>query len=378
MVTRLGLSVFRRAPWLCAFALTLSAHTASAESEPVLSAEQTLQAERWGEQGVEAYAAGDYSKALDLLGKGFDLSQWNTIGVWLAKTLEKLDQPLEAYRIYVNVAASPVVADEPTPFAAAREEAQGAVERLETPFAVVELVAEASMLAINVRVNGEDRRLSNVNTLVAIPGTVTLDVRWVGGSLPSQEYILSAGQRQKVELRSEQRSSSENAPDVARVQTLSFDMHQLQGWTLHDVAGIPICELPCKWTGIDVNGLSVRQGTRQLSVRVSRRHQSNEELLVSVNPPRGSKAWALGLGIPSALLFLGSVVALASETDEPALAAAASIGFGASTAACTWWFVWSKNHPYLTYDATTARPAAQSATMGVGVYGSTLGLGGTF
>lgn len=359
------------------FALTLSARTASGE-ERALTAQQTLQAERWGEQGVEAYHVGDYAKALELLGKGYDLSQWNTIGVWLAKTTERLDEPLEAYRIYVDVAASPVAADEPTPFARAREEARGAVDRLEAQLAVVELVAEANVMAINVRVNGEDRRLSKVGTLVVSPGTATLEVRWEGGSLPTQEYMLSAGQRQRVGLGSEQGSTSENASDVVTEQTLSFDMHQLQGWTLYDVAGKPICELPCKWTGIAVNGLSVRQGTRQLPVRVSRRHQSNEELLVFVNPSRGSKGWALGLGIPSALMFLGSVVALASEPDEPALAAVASLGFGAGTAACTWWFIWSKNHPYLTYDTPTARPAAQGATIGVGVYGNTLSLGGTF
>jgi hypothetical protein len=379
VVTRRGLSVPRAASCLLAFALTLNDHTALAEGaslQPALSVEQTLQAERWGEQGVEAYAAGDYAKALDLLTKGFDLAQWNTIGVWLAKTLEKLEQPLEAYRIYADVAASPISADEPTPFAQAREEAKGAVARLEASLAVVELDADDGVLAINVRVDGEDRRLSQVNTLAVVPGTVTLEVRWEGGSLPSREYTLGAGQRQTLELGLD--SSSTNDPNVATVQTLNFEQHGLSGWTLHDAAGKPICELPCRWAGTDVDGLSVRQGTRQLPVRLSRRHQRDEELLVSVNPPRGSKAWALGVGIPSAVLFLGSMVVWASEPDEPALAAVATIGFGASTGACAWWFIWSKNHPYLNYDATTVRGASPTGTIGVGIYGNTVGIGGTF
>lgn len=393
MVTRIGLSAFRGAS--CSLVLALTVHTAFAEnalsertaadsatadsaSASRLSAEQTLQAERWGEQGVEAYEAGDYVKALNLLGKGFDLSRWNTIGVWLGKTLEKLEQPVEAYRIYADVAASPVTADEPMPFVGAREEAKKAVARLEAGLALVELVADVGVVAIQVRVNGEERRLSQVNTLAVIPGTATLEVRWEGGSLPSQEYTLSAGERQTLQLRSERGSNKEQGLSVASVHTLTFEMHQLQGWTLHDAAGKPICELPCKWTGTAVDGLSVRHGTRQLPVRVSRRHSSYDELLVSVNPPRGSKTWALGLGIPSALLFLGAMAAWASEPDEPALAAAATIAFGASTGACTWWFLWSKNHPYLTYDATSGPTPAQSTTIGVGVYGNTLGLGGTF
>lgn len=377
-----GLAWRRILSWLVAWWLTVAVSPAFAES--VLSSEQMLEAERLGEQGVGAYQAGEFDKALESLEDGYRLSQWGTIGVWLAKTREKLNQFPEAYRVYADVAASPVTNAEAAPFTQARDEAKAALRRLEASLAVLEVTSERPLVALDVTVNGEDRKLSKAGTLAVMPGESQIEVRWEGGLVPSRVYTLAAGQRETLRVGGQAPPQNPTKPsatgaEAPTFQSLDFSMIQLEGWTLHDDAGNPICELPCKWSGTDPESLTVRRGESKLPVRMGRKYSERPDVLVAVNPARGSKGWALGLGIPSGVLFLGSLVALGDPSnDYPVVAASGAVVFGAGLGLCTWWFLWSKSRPYLSYETPTAATAPPKASVSLDIYGNGLGLKGTF
>lgn len=351
-----------------------------------LSNEQTLEAERLGEEGVGAFQAGQFDKAVGPLTSGYELSGWGTIGVWLGKTHEKLSQPLEAYRVYSEVAASPTSSGEPAPFAQAREDAKAAVARLEQTCAVIELHSETPVTGIVVDVGGETRKVSKTNRVAVNPGDVTVNVSWTGGKISPQSLALQAGQRATIELVNDSDAAKQAAADTAKkgkgepvVHNLDFNMVELTGWTLHDQAGKQICALPCKWAGTDPETLSVRQADQKLLVRIGRKHHQDPNLLVSVNPARGSKGWALGLGIPSGILFITSLLAL-PETDYPGVVGTSAGVFGAGFGVCVWWFIWSKSRPYLDYevpDANVAK-APKKASINLDFYGNGFGVRGTF
>lgn len=368
-------------------ALVILASVSPALAEGALSNEQTLEAERLGEEGVSAFQAGQFDKALGPLTSGYELAGWGTIGVWLAKTHEKLSQPLEAYRIYSEVAASPVNSGEPAPFAAAREEAKVAVVRLEQACAVIELHSPAPVGGLVVEVGGETRKASKANLVAVNPGDVTVNVSWTGGKLPPQSLSLRPGQHVTIELAADSAPAKDNATVEAAkkgkgeaiVHNLDFNMVELTGWTLHDKAGKQICALPCKWSGTDPETLSVRQANQKLLVRIGRKHHEDPNLLVSVNPARGSKGLALGLGIPSGLLFVTSLLAL-PETDYPGIVGTSAGVFGAGFGVCIWWFIWSKSRPYLDYEVpeANAAKAPKKASIKLDFYGNGLGVRGTF
>lgn len=363
---------------LCSMAIVGSTAWA-AES---LSREQTLKAERLGEAGVSAFETGRYDEALKALEEGYELSGWSTIGLWLGKTLEKLNQPLEAYRVYIDVAQTQPGADEPAPLTRAREEAQAAVARLELVLAVIQIEAPGATAALSVQVDGKARRLSRANTIAVAAGSSKVEVQWESGNLPPKVYTLAAGQRERIQLAEtkrepERRDAPAKPLEGAAVQTLDFNMVELQGWSLYDGKETLICELPCKWSGTDADTLSVRHGETRLPVKLGRRYAKQENLMVSVNPARGSKGWALGVGIPSGVLFLGSLVALGNPDNEyPGVAATGTVVFGAGLGLCTWWFIWSKSRPYLDYEMPPTTP--KTASVGFDFYGHGLGVSGTF
>jgi hypothetical protein len=362
----------------------ISACLSPAFAQAPLSNEQTLDAERLGEEGVNAFLAGQFDKALKPLESGYELSGWGTIGVWLAKTHERLNQPLDAYRVHSEVAASPVVPGEAAPFAQAREEAKTALARLELSYAVLLFESQRPVQGLQVSVNGETRRLSKLNALAVPPGEMTVDIRWDGKQLPTKSFALRAGQHEVVDLNATSEPAAKPVPEGtskgqtnAIAHTLDFSMVELTGWTLHDQQGNLVCTLPCKWSGTDADTLTVRHGEQKLPVRLGRRYVRDPNLSVSVNPERGSKGWALGLGIPAGIFFVGSLLSL-SESDYPAITATSTGVFGAGFGVCVWWFIWSKSRPYLDYDVPEAKPAAKSASIGLDFYGNGLGLSGKF
>lgn len=349
-----------------------------------LSNEQTLEAERLGEEGVNAFLANQFDKALKPLESGYELSRWGTIGVWLAKTHEKLNQPLDAFRVYSEVAASTPVAGEAAPFARAREDAKAALTRLEASYAVIEFVSRDLAQGLQVTVNGETRRVSEVNELAVAPGEVALEVSLGGKRLPPKSLALRAGQHEVVDLDAATSDAIPAAPDEHTEEKPGSTRHELDlsmvgltGWTLHDQQGNLVCALPCKWSASDGDTLTVRHGEQKIPVRLGRRFARESEVDITVNPARGSKAWALGLGIPAGVLFAGSLLAL-PQADYPAVTATAAGVFGAGFGVCAWWFIWSKSRPYLDYEVPESKPAAEKGAIALDFYGNGLGVSGKF
>lgn len=384
--TRVALKWIGRFGALLTTAIALSwLSPAPAFARTTLSEAQTLEAERLGEEGVNAFLANQFDKALEPLESGYELSEWGTIGVWLAKTYEKLNQPLEAFRVYSEVAGAAPVAGEPAPFAQARQDAKAALTRLETTYAVIEFVSEGPVSGLQVTVNGETRRVSKVNVLAVSPGAVALEVSWDGKPLNPRSLQLAAGQHEVLELNTGGATADAQAgalaagsePLDATRHDLDFSMVDLTGWALHDQQGDLVCALPCKWSGSDADTLTVRHGEQKIPVRLGRRHARDATVAVTVNPARGSKGWALGLGIPAGVLFAGSLVAL-PESDYPAVTATAAGVFGAGFGVCVWWFIWSKNRPYLNYETSAPKAASEKASIGLDFYGNGLGVSGKF
>ncbi len=352
-------SPLRRLLAIAAIPTLLVLGTGAALAAP-LSPQDTQRSEELGESGVTAYQAGNLEQAKVQLEEGYRLSGWGTIGVWLAKTYDKLGQTTDAYRVYVEVASAPAVEAEPEPFVHARAEAQQGADAIAATNGVVALRSATPKVALTVSVDGKVTPLTPANTLAVVPGAHTFDVTWQKGKLPRQTLTLVAGQTQTVELdgvtKRERRQPVTKAPVMQYLNfTLAADVEQ--GWTLVDNAGKVLCALPCKWSGTDAESLVVKQGDQVLPVRLGKKLEQTVTMDVSVTPRRGSKGWALGIGIPSGILFGGSLIALnnATYSAQTPLIISTSV-FGAGFAACAWWFVWSKSRPYLDYEVPEKRP----------------------
>jgi hypothetical protein len=303
-----------------------------------LSDQDTQRAEELGEAGVAAYQAGNLEHAKTQLEEGYRLSGWGTIGVWLAKTYDKLGLVSDAFRIYVEVASSPATVGEPEPFVRARAEAQQGVDAIAATAALVTFKSVSPKRALAVSVDGKSTALTAAFAVAVTPGEHTFDVSWHKGRLPRQTMTLVAGQSQIIEL--DARDARRQGGAIERtpvVQNINFSAANgvPPGWSLVDSSGKVLCELPCRWSGMNAESLVVKLGDQVLPVRLGKKQEQQSAMNVSVNPRRGSKAWALGIGIPSGVLFGLSLAALPSadyDTQTP-LVISTSV-FGAGFAAC--------------------------------------------
>lgn len=363
----------------------LAAEPAIAEA---LTPETTRQAEQLGEQGVAAYEAAQYHAAREHLEKGYELSGWGTIGVWLAKTYERLGMRTEAFRVYSDVASTSPAPGEATPFANARQEARQAVVRLSNELALIQLKRTGSLSEVTLLVNGSPALLDSQGRVVLPEGEHTLEVSWPGGSLGTINITALPGRTRVIELDAEPASAAKGPSAQSRPQSstepeahnLKLLQHGTQGWTLNDSNGNVVCTLPCRWSGTEPESLHLRQGDTVLPMRINKRERQRD-LEVRVRPERGSKGWALGLGITSGVLTLGSLQAAseAGSYDSAGYLASAAF-FGAGFAACTWWFLWSKSRPYLDYEAVSEEEFAKEFAGAIDLHwaGSGLLLSGSF
>lgn len=328
-----------------------------------------------------AYHAGNLEQAKAQLEEGYRLSGWGTIGVWLAKTYDKLGLTSDAYRVYVEVASSEPVAGEAEPFVQAREQAKQGADAIAATAGIVELKARAPKPALTVRVDGKVTALTPHNTLAVAPGQHVFDITWQKGRLERQTLTLVAGQTQPIELDAVKTRTRRHTLQEPVTQYLNFKLapEVEGGWSLVSSSGEVVCQLPCKWSGTDPESLVVKRGDQVLPVRLGRKLERQETMDVSVNPRRGSKGWALGVGIPSGVLLGASVVGLANSNyrTQTAFVVSTSV-FGAGFAASAWWFWWSKSRPYLDYDVPAPSGTTQKASLQVDWLGSGIGLSGTF
>lgn len=346
-----------------------------------LDPETTREAEQLGERGIAAYEAGQYESARQHLEKGYALSGWGTIGVWLAKTYRQLDMEPDAYRVYADVAAASPQPNEAAPFGAARQEAEQGAAELAAELSVVQFKGGGPAAELRVSVDAQPALLTRAGQLALAPGEHVLQVDSPAGRLASLTLAAEPGTTRTVELESTPATAEETttpSSEEAPVQQVSLTASNMEGWTLTDAKGNVVCTLPCRWEGTEVQSLSLRREDTVLPIRLGRRLAREPAVDVHVRPERGSKGWALGLGITSGVLALGSLQA-ASEAgygERGAFLAGAAV-FGAGFAACTWWYLWSKSRPYLDYDR--GKPASETAmSLELHWVGSGFTLGGAF
>jgi hypothetical protein len=199
-------SVIRRyGAVLCAGSLSLASLGVAA---PALAAEPDVTnldlARNVAVTGREAFNVGDYETALALFRRAYALFPAPTIGLYEARTLEKMGLLIEAVETYSRMTRLAVPASAPLQFAeaidAAREE--GETLRARIPMLTLELRgagAEDASLAVTVNgraVNAADLgRGQNVN-----PGTYHIVVMLGGEQRASADVTLVPGQSRRVEL----------------------------------------------------------------------------------------------------------------------------------------------------------------------------------
>lgn len=190
---------------LCASALSMAALSAP---PPALAAEPDATnldlARNVAVTGREAFNVGDYETALALFRRAYALFPAPTIGLYEARTLEKMGLLVEAVETYSKMTRLAVPASAPLQFAEAIDTArqEGEALRARIPMLTLELRgagADDPSLAVTMNGRGVDAtdlgRGQNVN-----PGTYRIVVTLGRQQRASADVTLVPGQSRRVEL----------------------------------------------------------------------------------------------------------------------------------------------------------------------------------
>lgn len=190
---------------LCAGSLSLSALCLTAPLQAAEPEAQSLDlARNVAVTGREAFNVGDYETALALFRRAYALFPAPTIGLYEARTLEKLGLLIEAVETYSKLTRLPVSESAPLQFAeaidAAREE--GEALRARIPMLTLELRgASAEDPALAVTVNGSAMNAADLGRGQNInPGTYHIVAMLDGQQRASADVTLVPGQSRRVEL----------------------------------------------------------------------------------------------------------------------------------------------------------------------------------
>lgn len=197
------------------------------------SAERSA-ARQLAQQGVEAYQAEDYEKALDRLERAYQTLPTPALALWCARALEKLGRWVEAAELYLQATRIPIDRQGDTRVQEdARQEAATARERLikRIPTLVVEVDGGGEDLVVKVGNQEVGSALIGAD-LPTDPGTVRITAQ-SGGQMLEREVQLSEGQREVVTLRfdsSSPKTATSPAPAAATSATPEDQKSSGGGW----------------------------------------------------------------------------------------------------------------------------------------------------
>lgn len=236
-------------------ALTLAWLACTSPAHAVDSAERSA-ARQLAQQGVEAYQAEDYGKALDKLERAYQTLPTPVLALWCARTLEKLGRWVEASELYLQ--ATRIAIDRQGDAQVqedARKEAAVARERLakRIPVLVVELEGAAKDAEVRVGERVLGAALIGAD-LPTDPGLVHITAR-SGEQTVEREVRLSEGERKVVSLTFEPGAeatateATKPAPAAATTTTPVDDNGRKGSW-----------QKPTGWIAIGLGAASIGVG----------------------------------------------------------------------------------------------------------------------
>ena len=113
-------------------------------------------ARQLGEEGIAQYDDGNYAEAAERLDRAYDVVRVPTLGLWLARALEKSGRLVEASERYREVMRMSVAPDAPEQFAEAIASARAEYEALQGRIPTLHLVLEGAPLdQVEVSIDGK-------------------------------------------------------------------------------------------------------------------------------------------------------------------------------------------------------------------------------
>lgn len=189
---------------LCASSLALAVSVAPTARAAEPDAANLDLARNVAVTGREAFNVGDFETALALFRRAYALFPAPTIGLYEARTLEKLGLLIEAVDVYSRLTALPVSTTAPAQFAEAIAvaQAEGDALRSRIPKLTLELRGVgAAQPGLTVSVNGRPLSRAQVGREQLVnPGTYRIVGSLGSEEVASAEVTLVPGQSRRVEL----------------------------------------------------------------------------------------------------------------------------------------------------------------------------------
>lgn len=195
----------KAAPWRSSTAITLvlALSTCLSISTPALAVDSTERsaARQLAQQGVEAYQAEDYEKALDRLERAYEILPTPALALWTARALEKVGRWVEASELYLQATRIAIDRQGDTQVQEeSRKEATTARERLikRIPTLVVEVQGATGEVEVQVGKRTIGAALIGAD-LPSDPGSVHIVARADGRTI-ERDVTLAEGERKTVTL----------------------------------------------------------------------------------------------------------------------------------------------------------------------------------
>jgi hypothetical protein len=155
-------------------------------------------ARQLGNEGIDLYEKGDYEPALDRLSRAYAVVRAPTLGLWLARALDKNGKLVRAAERYREVTRYPLNDQSPPQFHQAQADASKELPALEARIpSVIVRIEGAEVDEVLIQLNGNPLRSAFVGVAVPVnPGTATVEGTFEGKTV-TQTAELKEGDKKK-------------------------------------------------------------------------------------------------------------------------------------------------------------------------------------
>lgn len=318
----------RRPPLLAVLALAGSLTTSSLVSAQPLDDASRAAALTLGGSGLDAYDAGHYQEASEMLEKAYVVARVPTLGLWSARALEKVGLWREAAARYDEAARLELAEDAPAAHHRAKEEARDDLANLQSRMPTLTITI-AGVPAEQVQLSFDGHPLSQspeALKLEANPGHHVLEAQ-LGSATRVREVSLEPGARELVVVTFDlPMAESVSAPESVPV-TINDGPAKRQTWPLRTWG----------WVSVGAGAAGVVVGTVGLAGALSNKSELDDssecvgrscsEAARSIIDSYDSWKTISTLGFVAGGLFAATGVALIL-IDKPAVETQAIVGPG--------------------------------------------------